>query len=195
MKVETVGEARSTACGTLSDERFYHTECVVTAARELAVRFGEDTDRAMIAAYLHDIAKEMPSNDLLQMIECSDIIDVDEIRQCRPVWHAYAGGIYATQQLGVDSGIGDAISYHTTARAGMSNLEKIVFLADCISRDRDFNGIDELRKCAQQSLDEAMILAIQNQTVHLVRKRRHLDLNMIRAFNDLIEKTNTNPSI
>ncbi len=185
----TVKEARNIAKDNLSEERFFHTECVAKEARKLADRYREDPERAEIAGYLHDIAKEFPKERLLQMIERSDIIDVDEIEHCFPVWHAYGGGIYAKETLGLDDEIADAISHHTAGCAGMTLLEKIVFLADYISDDRDFKDMDEIRKLAYESLDEAIMDVLSRQVGHLMKYRKYVDINTIRTYNDLLLKT------
>ena len=194
MKSDMIKMARKTACEMLSMRRFYHTECVAKEAKLLAECYGENACMAETAGYLHDIAKEMASDDLLQMAERSDIIDVDEIRNCAPVWHAYAGGVYAREILGGGDEIVSAISSHTTGAADMSSLQKIIFLADYISDDRDFDDIDEIRDLAYKSLDEAVISVIERQLAHLINRRKYVDVNMIRAYNDLVLKGG-NPTV
>ena len=182
----TVESARGLAKDMLSDERFHHTECVAASAVKLARSHAEDIQKAGVAGYLHDIAKEFDKSDLLQMIERSDIIDVDEIRHCAPVWHAYGGGIYAKETLGVDDDISGAVMCHTTGRAGMTKLEKIIFLADYISEDRDFGDMDDIRILAYEKLDLAVLMVIERQITHLVKHERYIDINMIRAYNDFL---------
>jgi len=181
-------EARILAKSALSEERFYHTECVAKAAHELALHHGVDPESAELAGYLHDIVKERCAADLLQMIESSDIIDLDEIRHCPQVWHAYAGGVYAFRELRLGSEIADAIAHHTTARAGMTKLEMIVFTADYISADRDFSDVGDTRRIAYESLELAVLEIIGWQIERIIERRRCIDINMIRAYNDLILK-------
>ncbi len=184
----TVEDAKKLARGMQSDERYHHTECVVAAAEMLAERFGADPARAALAAWLHDILKEQPKALLLQRLEGSDIIDVTQIRDIPALWHSYAGGMYVRDELCLDDEIAAAVSYHTAGRAGMSLLEKVVFLADYISEDRDFRGVEEVRDIAKTDLNAACIAALRNGIIHLCKQQRLIDLNTIRAFNDLCTK-------
>ena len=188
MKSDMLQKARQAAGEILSKERFFHTECVAREAKALAECYGEDVCAAEAAGYLHDIAKEMSRGDLLQMLGRSAIIDVDEIRNCPPVWHAYAGGVYAREMLSARDDIVSAISSHTTGSADMSNLQKIIFLADYISEDRDFDFLDDIRALAYKSLDEAVVSVIERQILFLMNRRSYVDINMIRAYNDLVLK-------
>ena len=70
----TVKEAKKLVKARLSEERFYHTKCVAKAAKKLAPEFGADVDKAVLAAWLHDILKEDPKPDLLKRVQASAII-------------------------------------------------------------------------------------------------------------------------
>lgn len=182
----TCEQARALAKSTLSAERFYHTECVAKAAVELAHRFGENAERAELAALLHDIVKERDKADLLQMMKGSAIIDYVLIEPCPSLYHAFAGGIYVHDELGLDMQIADAVRYHTTGRENMTLLEKVVYLADYISDDRDFGGVDEVRKIAETSLDEAVFIALRNGLMHLFKQYRYANVESVKAYNQLL---------
>ena len=179
-------QARRLARQRLSDERFIHSECVAAAAGTLALRFGADRDRAVTAAWLHDILKEEPKELLLQRMQSSDIMRDEEIIPNDALWHSYAGGIYVLEELCLDREIADAVMYHTAGRSGMSLLEKVIFLSDYISEDRDYRGVDEVRELAEHSLDEACLMALRNAIVHICKLGRHIDINSVRAFNELV---------
>jgi len=188
----TPEKAKDLAREALSDKRFYHTECVAAMAKELAERYGCDTEDALVAGFLHDLLKEREKADLLQMIKASAIIEAEEIERCPALYHAFAGGIYARDVLGVKPAIADAISYHTTGRAGMTKLEKITYLADYISADRCFPGVEEVREKAEKSLDLALFAAMRNQLIHLAGSGKYIDVNSVAAYNDLSEKGDFN---
>ncbi|MEA4912870.1 MAG: bis(5'-nucleosyl)-tetraphosphatase (symmetrical) YqeK [Oscillospiraceae bacterium] len=179
----TSEQARELARQTLSPERFHHTECVAKAARALAKRYGADEERCALAAFLHDILKERDKADLLKMIEDSAIIDDKLVRDCPGIYHAFAGGVYVRETLGLDEEIGNAVMYHTTGRAGMSKLEKIVMLADYMSEDRDFRGVDEVRVIAERSLDEACFMSIRNLLVHVIKNMHTVNVKSIESYN------------
>ena len=122
----TVEMARSLARATLSDGRFYHTECVARCAKELAVRLDADPEQAEIAALLHDM-KEQSDSVLLKTLEGSAIIGDDYFSDYRPLWHAFAGAVYVRKELGLSQEIADAVFYHTSGHAGMTPLEKSIF--------------------------------------------------------------------
>ncbi len=188
----TVEQARQLAKDTLSAERFYHTECVAKAARQLAEHYGASVERAERAAYLHDILKERDERDLLQMLRGSDIINFTLIEQCPALWHSYAGGIYVLDELGLDAETADAVRYHTAGRPGMTTLEMIVFIADYISEDRDFRGADEVRPIAFESLERAVLAALRNGVIHLFKQSRFVNVSSVEAYNYylLLEKKN-----
>ena len=190
-------EAKKIAKSILSKERFYHTECVATAAKQLAKRFGVDVEQAKIAAFLHDIAKEFDRSVLLQMLVNSDTIEHDNLRDCPSVWHSHAGAIYIQNELGIDDEIASAVRFHTTAKADMTLLEKIVFLADCTSSDRTEDYLAEIRKKLQkcqntmEALDHILLSAIESQIKYIIETNRMIHLDSIGAYNYLIaNKTN-----
>ncbi len=182
----TVYDAIQLAQQTLSNKRFVHTSCVALQAARLAGKYGESVSDAELAAYLHDILKEAPDDVLLQILQGSDIIDLDDIKRCPAVWHAFAGGEYADKVLGVDKKIADAIRYHSTGRYGMARFEMLIYLADYTSADRTFDGAEQVRKIAETSLEDAMLAALVNQISHIVSKNGFLDLNSVRAYDYMI---------
>jgi len=182
----TEEEASSLARRTLSGERYYHTSRVVEAAGALAGRYGADAALARTAAWLHDICKEEDQKLLLQRLLGDDILRDGTVQRNHALLHSYAGGRFVKDVLGLDSEIADAVMYHTAGRAGMSLLEKVVFLADYISDDRDFPGLEEVREAAEKSLNAACVLALRNTIIHICKQQRVIDLNSVRAFNDLI---------
>jgi nicotinate-nucleotide adenylyltransferase len=63
----------------------------------------------------------------------------------------------AEKKFGVrDKDILNAISYHTTGRKDMSQLEKIIYLADCIEPNRTYDDTDIVRELTYKNLDEAL---------------------------------------
>ena len=176
-------EARALARSAQSDERFYHTCCVADAAETLARRYGADPEKARTAGYLHDILKERDSADLLQILRGSDIIDFTKIERCPALWHSFAGGVYVEKELGCDRETADAVRYHTAGRAAMTLMDKVVFLADYISADRDFKGVEEVRALAETSLDRACLTALRNGLIHLFKKYRFVNVDSVEAYN------------
>lgn len=124
----------------LSSHRFEHTLRVVDSARLLARKYGANDRKAKIAALLHDIMKDTSHREQLNMIEKSATILSCVDRVSPNIWHSIAGAAYVCDELGIDDeDIYNAVYYHTTGRAGMSKLEKVIYVADYISADRTYN--------------------------------------------------------
>ena len=151
---------RERAYGLLKPKRVPHVQGTEAEARHLAERWGADVSDAAEAAILHDCTKKLTRDEQLRLADKYGIIlDKCELEN-EKLLHARTGAALAADLFGVPEHIRDAIRWHTTARAGMTLLEKIVYLADYIEPCREgFSGLAELRKAAYEDLDEAMELA------------------------------------
>lgn len=158
----------------LTPKRFRHSLGVSQSAAELAGRFGEDIERAKLTGLLHDCARNLSNNNLLQMAKSFAIV-VDDVEHCQPMLlHAPVGACLAKVEYGVsDPQMLTAIALHTTGGRNMTKLDKIIYIADCIEPSRDFPGIEKLRKLAFKNLDEAMLVAF-DQSLHYVIERNLL---------------------
>ena len=175
----------------LPSKRFEHVLRVAETAKELAGRFGIPVDKAERAALFHDIAKFMEPSEMRRLIE-----DNDEDRRLlffhHELWHAAAGRIIAEKEFGVkDPDILNAIRYHTTGRAGMSALEKLIYIADLIEPGRSFPGIEELRKSADLHIDEAMKACIAHSVLYLIERRAAVFPDSIECYNEHVQKIGT----
>ena len=179
----------SLAENTLSEYRFHHSKMVAKAAVMLAQKYGADCALAETAGILHDITKEMSVNNQLQLLEDNDIM-LDSVTECNErILHAVSGAAYAEFVLGIkDRDLLNAIRFHTTARAGMSLLEKIIFIADFISEDRTYPDIDIMRQEADKSLEAGMKYALSYVIRNLVNNGRCVHPDAIDAYNEIIMK-------
>lgn len=171
----------------LSEKRFFHSECVAKRARELAVRYGADPKKAETAGILHDIMKDTPQDEQLKMMDQFGIILTDVERAAPKLWHAMLGAAYLKNKLKIDDAeILSAVRYHTTGRKGMTLLDKILFIADFTSDDRDYPGVEEIRKAADKSLDEAMIAGIVFTIKDLADACKPIHPDTIAAYNQTV---------
>lgn len=184
-----ISDYYSLAQNTLSEYRFHHSKMVAKAAKELAEKFGADIEKAELAGILHDITKEMPLNNQLQLLQDNDIM-LDSVTKCNEqILHAVSGAAYCQFVLGInDKEVVDAIRFHTTARANMSLLEKIVFIADFISEDRTYPDIEVMRAEAQKSLEHGMKYALSFVIESLVERGRCVHPDAVDAYNEIIMK-------
>lgn len=183
----TYGEYEAEVKKHLSEKRFYHSQCVAKSAAELARRYGADVERARLAGILHDIMKDTPPQEQLKIIEKYGIMLTEAERRNVKLWHAVSGAAYAEHVLGLeDREILDAIACHTGGKSGMNLLDKVLFVADYISGDRDYPGVEELRKLAESSLEEVMIEGIAFTIPERMEARLTLEPRSIEAYNEAL---------
>lgn len=142
----------------LTPYRFIHSLAVADEAKRLAEKYGENTERAYLAGLLHDIMKDAPKSEQLEAIEKSGY-RMNEVEAAEPkLWHAIAGACYIESEgLCADDEIISAVRYHTTGKASMTLLEKILYVADFTSAERDYDGVEIMRRAADESLEFAML--------------------------------------
>lgn len=173
----------------LSSKRFKHSQGVAETAVSLAKRFAGDPLKARLAGILHDCAREIPRNNLLQTAEASGIVLCD-IERLEPVLlHAKLGAKMAQTEYGViDAEILQAIALHTTGGPVMTLLDKIIYLADFIEPGRNYPGVDNLRQLAGTDLDCAVLAACDQTIKFLLEKRGLLHPATIEGRNALLTK-------
>lgn len=173
----------------LKPSRYEHSICVMKRAVQLAERFGADVTRARLAGLLHDIMKNVEPKEMLQFIEDSGIILLYADLCAPQLWHAIAGAAYMKEKLGIDDpDVLNAVRYHTTGRAGMSPLEKVVYLADLTSADRDYPDVKKARRIADRSLDEGVLYGSEYLISDLVGRERVLHPDTLACYDELIKK-------
>ena len=173
----------------LNEKRYYHSLCVADEAKRLAEKYGGDIEKAYLAGLLHDITKNAPEEEHLQIFKEFGIILTDIEKNAKKLWHAMSGALYVKNILGIsDPEIIDAIRYHTTAKADMSLLAKILYLADFTSKDRDYEDVDVIREYVDESLGKAFVYALQYSITDLVNQSRAVHPDMVEAYNQAVLK-------
>ena len=162
-------EAKALARSRMGDKRFEHTLNVKKMAVKMAKHYGVDPDQAALAALLHDTAKEMPAAQQLELLRSHPDLAEDAENRPAPVWHGICAAILARTEWGVtDEAVLSAVACHTAGKPGMTLLDKILFLADMTSAERDFDGVESLRRLAFEDIDRAMLAAL-NESVSFVK--------------------------
>lgn len=171
----------------LSERRFLHSIGVVECASDLAKRYHCDIEKTRIAAISHDCAKEMKMKDLIAIAKDQDL-ELDKVILAEPqLLHGPVGKYVAKRDFAIeDEEILNAIQYHTTGRANMSTLEKIIYLADIIEKNRSYNGIEEVRKLSKVDLNQAILLAIDNTVRFVLSMNALLHPQTIDARNSIL---------
>ena len=172
----------------LSEKRYRHSLNVAEEAKKLAKKFGADPDKAETAGLLHDILKDTPPEKQLKIITESGIMMSSVELSAKKFWHAIAGAVYIRTELGVaDADILNAVRYHTTGRKYMSPLEKVIFVADFVSKDRDYPGVEQLRRIARKDIDKAIKEGIAFTLKDLVEHGDTIVPETIDAYNDAVQ--------
>ncbi len=177
--------------GRLTPRRFEHSLAVAKQAEYLAKKYGADPEKARVAGLLHDILKDTDGDSQLQILKEFDIL-LDAVEQNAPkLWHARAGAVFLEHILGIeDREILDAVRYHTTARAGMSPLEVVLYLADFTSADRDYPDVDVMRELTERDPDEAMRYALAYTIDDLNAEGRPVHPNTLASYKERTGDTN-----
>lgn len=171
----------------LDEKRIYHCECVSESAAALAAKYGADTEKARLAGLLHDVTKNVSDGEHLELMRRAgyELNRVDETN--RKVWHQKSGAAYLrVNGICEDEEILSAVAWHTTGRAGMSLLEKIVYVADFISADRNYNDVNEVRRRAEESLDKAILYTTRYTINKLVALGQPVHPATVDCYNDTL---------
>ena len=145
----------------LNPNRVKHTLGCRDTAAELAKLWGADETDAARAGMLHDVTKALDGQ--LQLTLCREYgVELDEFSNKNPkTLHALTGSLVAERIFGENKAVVDAIASHTTGKAGMNTLEKIIYVADYMEPCRDFPGVEELRHLAHTDITAALKLGLE----------------------------------
>lgn len=171
----------------LSDKRYRHSCEVAKAAKRLAKKYGADPDKAEIAGILHDIMKDTPKDEQLKIMNRFGII-LNDIEAVTPnLWHQISGAAYVEHELDIkDPEIISPIRWHTSGKKDMTLMEKVVFIADFVSDDRDYKGVDKMRAIAKESLDKAIIEGLSFTISELAQNEKAIISDTFDAYNDAV---------
>ena len=186
MTINYIGEKRECYIALLKrrlkPQRFEHTLRTEAKALELAQRFGEYPARTQTAALLHDILKNASKEENEALMSKYNITPQEGGEN---LLHGLLTACYISDELGVtDEDIINAVRNHTAGRAGMSRLEKIIYLADLIEDGRDFPHVEELRSLAEDDLDKAVYAACAHTIAYLVSVGSPILGGTIELYND-----------
>lgn len=171
----------------LPEKRYIHSLGVCNTAVKLAKIYNVCKDKAAVAGILHDYAKYLSENEARNYI-MEFQIEIDEVMDEQiELAHGLIGAELVRRELEIeDTDILNSIKYHTVGRKNMTDIEKIIYLADYIEPNRKFPGIEEIRRMAVHDLDKATLMALNNSINYVISKGLLLHSNSIFARNSLI---------
>lgn len=163
-------ELRACSYSMVRAKRIPHIKGTEEEAVRLAKRWGVDETTARRAAILHDCTKYLNLEEQLAL--CNQYgVQLDKLEQrAVKLLHSKTGACIAKHIFGEDEQVYQAIFWHTTGKADMSMLEKVIYLADYIEPTRDFDGVEPLRKLAYEDIDKALLMGM-DMTIEEMKQR------------------------
>ncbi|MDR0862900.1 MAG: nicotinate (nicotinamide) nucleotide adenylyltransferase [Oscillospiraceae bacterium] len=152
---------RVRAHAMLNPSRVPHVIGCEQEAERLAVRWGEDINSAREAAILHDCTKRLTLEQQLKLCDKYGVVPDELELNSEKLLHSKTAAALAFAEFNVSDAVREAIAWHTTGRAGMSALEKIIYLADYIEPTRNFDGVEALRALSYDDMDKAMVMGLE----------------------------------
>jgi nicotinate-nucleotide adenylyltransferase len=167
-------ELEKAVIALMNPNRVAHVLGCRDTAVELARVYGENEVDAARAGLLHDITKAIDGP--LQLTLCDEYgIVLDTFSRSFPkTLHALTGSLVAERIFGENENVVSAICHHTTGRADMTLLEKIIYIADYVEPNRDFPGVEEMRAMAYTDLDRAVLMGLESAVAHVRRQGQGL---------------------
>lgn len=173
----------------LNEERYEHSIGTAECAKELAEKFGLDSEKAYFCGLIHDCAKCFPNDELKNVICCCEDLCDGELANPK-TYHAPAGAILAKNEFNVcDEEILSAVRWHTLGKLDMTDFEKIIFLADKIeSRTRPVELIEPIKAVLgeENGLNKALLICYKNTIKSLVDRNLKICMTTIDIYNNLL---------
>ncbi|MGN0600186.1 MAG: bis(5'-nucleosyl)-tetraphosphatase (symmetrical) YqeK [Oscillospiraceae bacterium] len=178
----------------LSKKRFTHSVNVADMAKKLAEAHGyKDPNEAYTAGLVHDCCKELPTAEQLAMVKKSRRNVCEAELKTPALYHAVAGSYYAETVFDFrNEDFLNAIRYHTTGRAKMSELEEIIYMADLVSVERSFKDVEKFRKLAFADIKKAILETVKHSINEVMEKGSLIPTQTLEAYNyytDICKKT------
>lgn len=173
----------------LAPKRLYHSICVAEKAKHLAEKYGADPEKAYTTGLVHDIMKNESVEDMLQLIENDGQVLTESEKAITVTLHAIAGEVYLRKNLGVtDEEVLSAVRWHTTGKEDMSLFEKIIYVADLVSEDREYPDVKEVRQLAEENLDKTLLRGLSFTIEDNAKKYKLIHIDTVKAYNYYAER-------
>ena len=190
MEIEKV---KQLLASMLDEKRYFHSLSVADEAKRLAIKYGADSEKMYFAGLVHDITKNLSNEEQLKLLNKGGIMLTDAEKASPKVWHGISGSVYLKYNLNIiDDEILSAVRHHSTAKENMTLAEKIIYIADLTSLDRNYPDVDYLREIVNYNLDKAIIYALSFTIKDLAGKNLPIHPNTVKAYNYLLLNSEEN---
>lgn len=178
----------------VSQNRFIHIENVAKTAKKYAKKLGLDHYKAELSGWLHDMAKELKNEKLLEIAKLKGIKIYSEDIDNPHLLHARVGAALASEKFGIDDpDVLGGIGCHTLADSDMSKISMVVYLADSCEPGRDRKFAAPIRKTfKEKGLEGAVLVAIDNKLLHVINNHKKVHPLTISARNWLLGVLSSN---
>ena len=170
----------------LKEDRYKHSICVMEMSGRLAEHYRVNKQRVMKAALMHDMAKELPLDELKKYVINNEIYVSKMEMFVGVTLHGKVAADMCRKKYKFDKEMCRAISNHTTGKVRMSMLEKIVFIADKIDETRKYEGVENLRKLAFETINKAILQNIDNTILNNMKRGRPILEESIKTRNYIL---------
>jgi predicted HD superfamily hydrolase involved in NAD metabolism len=172
----------------VSPRRFEHILGVAKTAKLLATRHGQSVSNALLAAWLHDCAKELPKSEMKSWLRKSHFRLDDEEKEMPVLWHPHVAASIAFNKWGVRNlGVLEGIRCHTLGHPRMGSLAQLIFVADFIEPGREFYGVDVVRLAAKKSLTNAVSMKASMTIKFLLEKKMRIHPRLLETWNSFLK--------
>ena len=190
MVAVSIAEAREAILHRLGPSAAQHSEAVAETAASLAERYGVDVESARLAGLLHDWAREDGDSKLLEDAIRAGM-DVDSVEKAVPyLLHARIGAASLREEFpGISEGVVLAVARHTLGDVEMTDLDRVVYVADMIEPGRTYKGVEKLRAAVGEvSLTELFTRAYARSLRHIIRRRKRLHPAAVEVWNTIVDE-------
>ncbi len=172
----------------VSPHRLKHIEGVAQTSGRLAKHFGLAVEKARLAAWLHDCAKELPRSEMKKWIRKAGFrLDASEERM-PGLWHPHAGAAIALKKWGIrDNAVLEAVRCHTLGSPQMGPLAQVVFVSDFIEPGRRFEGVGTVRSLAGKNLRKAVLAKASMTIGFLFDKKMKVHPRLLETWNEFLD--------
>jgi len=150
--------------------------------------------KARVAGILHDVARAWNGETLIAYAAEHGIAVTDEARRAPVLLHAAVGADIAKREYGIhDPDLLGAIVHHTVAGPNMTDLEKILYMADTFEPSRKFEGREALEAAAFRSLDEGLLACLDLSMKYLSMKNIAIAQETVQLYDEMVKRNAGTP--
>ena len=178
----------------LKPNRYLHSIKVAELCAVLSDIYEVPVENAVQAGIFHDAGKGFSAEELISFCKKYrlKIPYFEDICRCEPaLLHSFVSAVLAKELFSVkEKEILNAIAEHTLGSLEMSQLSKILFVADISSKDRKYKDAFVIRTLAMQDLEKALLYAANRKLWFTIDSQKWLCPAGIELWNHLVKRGN-----